>query len=79
MDNLVEYCVWGLKQVKNDKWKRHLQFANQVAIDHFLELNTVRQYPILVARFMETRKVPPGIALQFVSNVKKYLQEGRKS
>ena len=38
---LEEYCNWGLTQVKSDRWRRALQIANQVAMDQFLELNTI--------------------------------------
>ncbi|PVH75292.1 hypothetical protein DL98DRAFT_551725 [Cadophora sp. DSE1049] len=65
---LEEYCNWGLAQI-----------ANQVAIDQFLELNTILQHPKVVADLMVKLKVPPGIALQFVSNIKKFLREGRET
>jgi hypothetical protein len=38
---LEEYCNWGLTQVESDRWRNALQIANQVAIDQFLELNTI--------------------------------------
>jgi hypothetical protein len=74
---LEEYCNWGLAQVKSDRWRHALQVANQVAID--LELNTILQYPKVVADLMGKNRVAPGIALQFVSNIKKFQREGRKS
>ena len=52
--------------------------ANQVVMDQFLELNTILQHPKVVA-LMVKNKVAPGIALQFVSNIKRFQREGRKS
>ncbi|KFA51017.1 hypothetical protein S40293_10156 [Stachybotrys chartarum IBT 40293] len=75
---LEEYCTWGLTQVGSDRWRNALQSANQVAMDQFLELNTVLQHPKLVADLMVKKGVQPGIALQFVSNVKKFQREGEK-
>jgi hypothetical protein len=69
---LEEYCSWGLAQVQNDRWRHALQVANQVAIDQFLELNTILQYPKVVADLMVKNRVALGIALQFVSNIKKF-------
>jgi len=69
---LEEYCNWGLTQVKSDRWRNALQIANQVAIDRFLELNTILQYPKVIAELIVKNKVEPGIALQFVSNIKKF-------
>jgi hypothetical protein len=54
-----------------------LQIANQVAIDQFLELNTILQYPKVVAELIVKNKVQPDIVLQFVNNIKKFLQEER--
>lgn len=76
---LEEYCNWGLTQVKSDRWRRALQIANQVTMDQFLELNTILQHPKVVAELMVKNKVPPGIALQFVSNIKKFLREEKMS
>ena len=53
--------------------------ANQVAMDQFLELNTILQHPKVVADLMVKNKVQPGIVLQFVSNIKKFLREEKKS
>jgi len=72
---LEEYCNWGLTQVDSDRWRNALQTANQVAMDQFLELNTILQHPKVVTDLMVKLKVPPGIALQFVSNIKKFLRE----
>jgi hypothetical protein len=72
---LEEYCNWGLTQVESDRWRNALQIANQVAMDQFLELNTILQHPKVVADLIVKLKVPPGIALQFVSNIKKFLRE----
>lgn len=65
----------------SDRWRRALQFATRVAIDQFLELNTILQHPKVAADLMVKNKVPTGIALQFVSNIniKKFQREGRKS
>ena len=76
---LEEYCNWGLTQVESDRWRNALQIANQVAMDQFLELNTILQHPKVVAELMVKNKVQPGIALQFVSNIKKFLREEKKS
>jgi hypothetical protein len=76
---LEEYCNWGMAQVESDRWRNALQIANQVVIDQFLELNTILQHPKLVADLMIKNKVQPGIALQFVSNIKKFLREKKKS
>jgi hypothetical protein len=76
---LEEYCNWGLTQVKSDRWRSALQVANKVAIDQFLELNTILQHPKVVADLMAKFKVPPGIALQFVSNIKKFLREEKET
>ncbi|KAI9765131.1 MAG: hypothetical protein M1840_007838 [Geoglossum simile] len=76
---LEEYCNWGMAQVESDRWRKALQIANQVAMDQFLELNTILQHPKIVANLMVKHKVQPGIALQFVSNIKKFLREEKKS
>ncbi|CZR52082.1 uncharacterized protein PAC_01959 [Phialocephala subalpina] len=76
---LEEYCNWGLAQVESDRWRRALQIANQVAVDQFLELNTILQHPMVVVELMEKNGVAPGIALQFVSNIKRFQQEERRS
>jgi hypothetical protein len=69
---LEEYCNWGLTQVESDRWRNALQIANQVAIDQFLELNIILQHSKVVAELMVKNKVALGIALQFVSNIKKF-------
>lgn len=76
---LEEYCNWGLTQVESDRWRNALQIANQVAIDQFLELNTILRHPKVVAELMVKNGVRPGIALQFVSNIKKFQREEKKS
>jgi hypothetical protein len=76
---LEEYYNWGMAQVESDRWRNALQIANQVAMDQFLELNTILQHPKVVAELMVKNKVQPGIALQFVSNIKKFLREEKKS
>ena len=76
---LEEYCNWSLTQVESDRWRNALQIANQFAMDQFLELNTTLQHPKVVADLMVKKKVPPGIALQFVSNIKRFLREEKKS
>jgi hypothetical protein len=48
-------------------------------MDQFLELNTILQHPEVVAKLMVKNKVQLGIALQFVSNIKKFLREEKKS
>ena len=76
---LEDYCNWGLAQVESERWRQALQIANQVAINQFLELNTILQHPKVVVDLMVKNKVAPGIALQFVSNIKKFQRERRKS
>lgn len=76
---LEEYCNWGMAQVESDRWRNALQITNQVAIDEFLELNTILQHPKDVAKLMEKNGVRPGIALQFVSNIKKFLRDGKET
>jgi hypothetical protein len=76
---LEEYYNWSLKQVESDRWRKALQVANQVAMDQFLELNTTLQHLKVVADLIVKNKVPPGIALQFVSNIKRFLREEEKS
>ena len=76
---LEEYCNWGLTQVESDRWRNALQIANQVAMDQFLDLNTILQHPKVAAQLMVKNKVQPGIALQFVSNIKKFLREEKES
>jgi hypothetical protein len=76
---LEEYCNWGLTQVESDRWRNALQIANQVAMDQFLELNTILQHPKVVADLMVKYKVLPGIALQFVSNIRKFLREEKET
>ena len=78
-DKLEAYCNWGLKQVESDRWRNALQIANQVAIDQFLELNTILQHPKVVAELMVKNGVRLGIALQFVSNIKKFQREEKKA
>ncbi len=41
-------------------------------MNQFLELNTILQHPKVVVKLMVKNKVAPGIALQFVSNIKKF-------
>ncbi|KAH8749367.1 hypothetical protein F5883DRAFT_695121 [Diaporthe sp. PMI_573] len=72
MERLKEYCAWNLQQVKSDKWREALQAANQLALDQFLELNSILQHPKVAADLMVKGGVEPGIALQFVSNIKKF-------
>jgi hypothetical protein len=69
---LEEYCNWGLAQVESERWRQALQIANQFAMNQFLELNTILQHPKVVVELMVKNKVAPGIALQFVSNIKKF-------
>ncbi|KAI9762389.1 MAG: hypothetical protein M1840_001250 [Geoglossum simile] len=76
---LEEYCNWGLTQVGSNRWRDALQTANQVAMNQFLELNTILQHPKVVAQLMVRNRVKPGIALQFVSNIKKFQREEKKS
>jgi hypothetical protein len=76
---LEEYCNWGLTQVKSDRWRNALQVANQVAMDQFLELNTILQHPKVVAQLMVKKGVNPGIALQFVSNIKNFQRQEKES
>jgi len=76
---LEEYCNWGLAQVESERWRQALQIANQVAMNQFLELNTILQHPKVVVELMVKNKVAPGIALQFVSNIKKFQREIGKS
>jgi len=77
-DKLEAYCNWGLKQVESDR-RNALQIANQVAIDQLLELNTILQHLKVVAELIVKNGVRPGIALQFVSNIKKFQREEKKS
>jgi hypothetical protein len=77
---LEEYCNWTLTQVaRSDRWRSALQVANQVALDQFLELNTIRQHPKIVVDLMLKNGVRPGVALQFVSNIKKFQREQEKA
>ena len=48
-------------------------------MDQFLELNTILQHLKVVANLMVKLKVPLGIALQFVSNIKKFLREEKET
>jgi hypothetical protein len=75
---LEAYYSWGLTQVNSDRWRNVLQIANQVAINKFLELNTILQHPKVVAKLMVKKGVKPGITLQFVSNIKKFLREEKE-
>lgn len=76
---LEEYCNWGLTQVESDRWRRALQTANQVATDQFFELNTILQHPKVVADLMVKKGVSPGIALQFVSNIKRFQRQAKET
>ncbi|KFY26196.1 hypothetical protein V491_01425 [Pseudogymnoascus sp. VKM F-3775] len=76
---LEEYCTWNLTQVDSDRWRSALQTANKVAMDQFLELNTILQHPKVVAELMVKHGVKPGIALQFVSNVQRFQREAQES
>lgn len=79
MDRLKEYCAWNLHQVNSDKRREALQAANQFALDQFLKLNSILQHPKVAADLMVKGGVKPGIALQFVSNIKKFQQETKNS
>jgi len=46
-------------------------------MDQFLELNTILQHPVIVVELMVKNKVAPGIALQFVSNIKILAGDGK--
>lgn len=72
---LEEYYNWGLTQVESDRWREALQRANQVAMQEFLELNTILQYPKVTTELMVKKWVPAGIALQFVSNIRRFQRE----
>ncbi len=48
-------------------------------MDQFLELNTILQHPKVAAELMVKNGVNPGIALQFVSNIRKFQREGKES
>jgi hypothetical protein len=74
-DILEEYCNWSLAQVTSDRWRLGLQAANQYAMDQFLELNSILQYPKFTVELMVKGGVKPGIALQFVSNIRKFQRE----
>jgi hypothetical protein len=43
-----------------------------------VELNSILQHPKVTAELMVKGGVKPGIALQFVSNIKKFQQEAKK-
>ncbi|KAL0933509.1 uncharacterized protein CTRU02_212472 [Colletotrichum truncatum] len=75
MDRLEEYCDWTLRQVRSDRWREALLFANRFAMDQFLELNSILKHPKVAAGLMVKGGVKPGIALQFVSNIHKFRQE----
>ncbi|KAF6783012.1 hypothetical protein CSOJ01_15944 [Colletotrichum sojae] len=75
MDRLEEYCSWNLQQVKSHKWREALQAANQFAADQFLELNSILKHPKVAADLMVKGGVKPGIALQFVSNIDRFVKE----
>jgi hypothetical protein len=76
---LEEYGNWSLTQVDSDGWRNALQFANQVAMSEFLELNTILQFPKDAVELLGKNRVRRGIALQFVSNIKKFLQEEKET
>jgi hypothetical protein len=76
-DRLEEYCNWTLQQVKSGRWRGALQAANQFALDQFLELNSILQHPRVAADLMVKGGVKPGIALQFVSNIRRFQHEGK--
>ena len=76
---LKEYCNQSLARVESDRWRNALHIANQVAINHFLELNTILQHSEVVADLMEKKGVAPGITLQFVSNIKKFQRQEKES
>ena len=60
-------------------WKTMIKSAaNQFAMDQFLELNSALQHPTVIASMMVKGGVKPGIALQFVSNIKRFQQEAKK-
>jgi len=48
-------------------------------MNEFLELNTILQHPKVIAELMIKNRVKPSIALQFVSNIKKFLQKERET
>ncbi len=48
-------------------------------MDQDLELNSILQYPTVVAELMVKNGVKPGITLQFVSNIQKVQREERKN
>ena len=75
---LKKYCNCGLTQVDSDRWRNALQITNRVAINQFLKLNIILQHLKVVANLIVKLKISPGIALQFVSNIKKILQEGKE-
>ncbi|KAH8742463.1 hypothetical protein F5883DRAFT_610325 [Diaporthe sp. PMI_573] len=78
MERLEAYCAWNLQHVKSDQWTQALQAANQFALDQFLELNSILQHPKVAADLMVKGGVKPGIALQFVSSIRRLQQETEK-
>ncbi|KAL0929587.1 uncharacterized protein CTRU02_215486 [Colletotrichum truncatum] len=78
-EKLEEYCSWSLQQVENDEWRAALQVAITWSLHEYLDLNTIKQHPKDTAALMVAGGVKAGIAWQFVSNVRVFQQETRKS
>ncbi|KAK3934408.1 hypothetical protein QBC46DRAFT_462636 [Diplogelasinospora grovesii] len=78
-DKLEEYWKWTETQVKSEGWREALRSAFQVAVQRLLDLNTMLRDPKSAAGLMVKCGVEEGAAMQFVTNVRVFQRETKKS
>lgn len=69
------YCDWLCSQVTNSAWQAAYRLASQITVDKGYHLGRMYEAQAVDAKMLVTYGVLPGIALQFVSRVKDWLDE----
>ncbi|WYZ38365.1 hypothetical protein EsH8_III_000279 [Colletotrichum jinshuiense] len=78
-EKLEEYSNWTMAQVEDGGWRAALQVVIDVALAEYLDLNTMMQHPKDIVALLASCGVKLGIAWQFVSNIRTFQQETKKS
>ncbi|TWU71467.1 hypothetical protein ED733_002851 [Metarhizium rileyi] len=69
------YCDWLCCQVTNETWHAAYRLACQIAIDYGYDLNQMYKDQVVEAEMLATKGVLQGIAIQFVSRIKEWLDQ----
>ncbi|KAL7925297.1 hypothetical protein ACQKWADRAFT_283585 [Trichoderma austrokoningii] len=69
------YSDWLCSQVTNSAWQAAYRLASQITLDKGYHLGRMYEAQAVDAKMLVTCGVLPGIALQFVSRVKEWLDE----